>query len=210
MLVSSLLRTGALLLVVLLAACASTTVDGTWTHPGAAGRRVEGPVLVVGVTRDETVRRIYEDAMVARLKARGIAASPSYAVEPGPLDGDSDAGLLQAARRVGARHLLSTAVIGQDVETTVFADPWPYPGFFGYRGWYGANWGMAWPAYGQVRTYRVVIAQTALTSAEADRIEWVARTRTTAPVDIASETRAFVDVILGAMTGDGLIPGPAN
>lgn len=189
----------------LLAACAATTVDGTWTRPEAAGQRIAGPVLVVGVARDETVRRIYEDDMVAKLAARGVEASPSYAQLPGVLEGDSDARLLHEARRAGARYLLSTAVIGTDVETVVYQDPWVYPGFAGYRGWYGAYWGMAWPARTEMRSYRVVIAQTALLRVDADRVEWIARTRTAAPADIARETRAFVDVILGAMAKDGLV-----
>jgi hypothetical protein len=194
-----------LLPIFLLTACASTTVDGTWTRPEAVGQRIEGPVLVVGVARDETVRRLYEDDMVAKLAARGIKGLQSYMVLPGMLDGDSDAGLLREARRAGARYLLSTAVIGQDLETTVYQDPWIYPGFVGYRGWYGAYWGMAWPAYAQVRTYRVFIAQTALTRADVDRLEWIARTRTTAPANVESETRAFVDVILATMARDGLV-----
>ena len=207
MLVSSFRRLApwSLLLTLLLGACATTTVDGTWTRPETAGRRVEGPVLVVGVARDETVRRIYEDDMAGKLAARGIKAMRSYEVVPGALDGEGPDRLLQAARAAGASYLLSTAVIGVDVEQTVYADPWAYPAFVGYRGWYGAYWGMAWPAYAQVRTYPVYVAQTALVRADADRIEWVARTRTTAPGNVEAETRAFVDVILGALARDGLI-----
>ena len=194
-----------LLLALLLAGCASTAVDGTWTRPEMAGQRIDGPVLVVGVARDETVRRIYEDDMVGKLAARGIPALRSYEVVPGALDGEGPERLLQAARAASARYLLSTAVIGINVEQTVYWDPWVYPGFAGYRGWYGAYWGMAWPAYAQVRTYPVYVAQTSLVRVDADRVEWVARTRTTAPGAVEAETRAFVDVILGAMTGDGLL-----
>jgi len=194
-------------LALLLAACAATTVDGTWKRPEMAGQRIDGPVLVVGVARDETVRRIYEDDMAARLAARGVKATRSYDVVPGALDGEGSDRLLQAARAASARYLLSTAVIGIDVEQTVYADPWAYPGFAGYRGWYGAYWGMAWPGYAQVRTYPVYIAQTALVRADVDRVDWVARTRTTAPANIEAETRAFVDVIIGALERDGLLAG---
>jgi len=69
---------------------------------------------------------------------------------------------------------------------------------------------MAWPAVTQVRSWRVIVAQTALTRVDADRLEWVARTRTTAPGQIENETRAFVDVILGAMARDGLVSGAAR
>lgn len=208
MLVSFLRRLAPAAAAALLAAgCASTTVDGSWTRPEALGQRIEGPVLVVGVTRDETVRRIYEDHMVARLAARGVKATQSYLGVPGELNSDSPGPLLEQARRSGARYLLSTAVLGQQLEATVIQDPWwPNVGFVGYRGWYGAYWGMAWPVYTQVRTYAVIIAQTALTRVDADRIDWVVRTRTTAPGNVESETRAFVDVILAAMAKDGLVP----
>ena len=194
-----------LLLACLLAACASTTVDGTWTRPEFAGQRIDGSVLVVGVARDETVRRIYEDDMVAKLGARGIRAARSYDAVPGVLEAEGHDRLLQAARSARANYLLSTAVIGQELEQSVYQDPWPYPGFAGYRGWYGAYWGMSWPVRTEVRTYRVYIAQTALIHADSDRVEWTARTRTTAPTDVERETRAFVDVILGAMARDGLV-----
>jgi len=192
-----------LLLALVLAACASTTVDGTWTRPEFAGQRISGSVLVVGVARDETVRRIYEDDMVAKLTAHGIRAARSYDVVPGVLEAEGHDRLLQAARSARASYLLSTAVIGQELEQSVYQDPWPYPGFAGYRGWYGAYWGMSWPVRTEVRTYRVYVAQTALIHADSDRLEWTART--SAPTDVENETRAFVDVILGAMAKDGPI-----
>ncbi len=193
------------LLALLAAGCASTTVDGSWTRPEIAGQRIEGPVLVVGVARDETVRRIYEDVMVAGLGARGVKAQQSYSVVPGMLDGDGHERLLQAARSAGAKYLLSTALIGMDIEQVVFQDPWVHPWVAGYRGWYGAYWGMAWAPRTEVRTFRVFIAQTALTRVDADRVDWTARTRTTAPTNIEAETRAFVDVILDAMAKSGLV-----
>jgi hypothetical protein len=192
-------------LALVLGACAATTVDGTWTRPESAGQRIEGTVLVVGVARDETVRRIYEDDMTAKLAARGIKSLRSYEVVPGALNRDDHERLLQTARSAGARYLLSTAVIGVEVEQAVYQDPWPYPGLVGYRGWYGAYWGMSWPMRVDVRTYHVYVAQTALTRTDIDRIDWAARTRTTAPTSVERETRAFVDLILGALARDGLI-----
>jgi len=56
--------------VLVLAACASATIDGRWTRPEVIGKRVEGAVQVAGVARDETVRRIYEGDIVAKLRAR--------------------------------------------------------------------------------------------------------------------------------------------
>jgi hypothetical protein len=195
---------GTVLLALVLAGCAATTLEGTWTRPGFANRTIDGPVLVVGVARDATVRRIYEDDMATKLRARGVDAVRSYETVPEVLDGDATDRLLAAARRAGARYLLSTALIGQEVEQVVRREPVGFLGA-GYRGWYGSYWGLSYPAYTEVRTYTVYVAQTSLTDVAEDRIEWTARTRTAAPSDIASETRAFVDVIVGALAEAELI-----
>lgn len=192
----------------LLAACASTRLDGTWMRPEFAGTRLSGPVLVVGVARDDTVRRVYEDAMVAQLAARGIDARRSYELAPAALQGDSEELLQQAARKAGAAWLLSTAVIGQSREAVVTQDPSLYMGW-GWRGWYRAYWGLSYPLRTEVRTYSVYTAQTVLTDVARDRIEWTARTRTTDPADVERETRGFVQVIVGAMEKAGLV-APAS
>lgn len=194
-----------LLFSVVLAGCSTTSLDGSWTRPEAAGKRLQGPVMVVGVARDDTVRRVYEDEMAARLGARGVKALRSYELVPEPLTKETVERLQQAARKTGATHILSTAVIGQQHETVVYQDPFVYGGWGGYRGWYGSYWGMAYPVRTDVRTYTIYVAQTALTDVATDRIDWSARTRTTAPTNIEKETRAFIDVIVGALEAAGLV-----
>jgi len=198
------------LIALLLVACATTTLDGSWTRPEFAGKRLQGPVLVVGVARDDTVRRVYEDEMAARLGARGVKVLRSYELVPGALQDDSVERLQQAARKAGATHMLSTAVIGQEREAFVYQDPWIYGGWGGYRGWYGSYWGMAYPVRTDVRVYKTYIAQTALTDVTTDRIDWTARTRTLAPTDVEQETRAFVDVIVDALDKAGLLGAKAK
>ena len=206
------LRTSALWMLfvsLLLTACSTTSLDGSWTRPEVAGKRLQGPVLVVGVARDDTVRRVYEDEMVARLSARGVKAQRSYELVPEALTKDTVERLQQAARNAGATHILSTAVIGQERETVVHQDPFVYGGWGGYRGWYGSHWGMAHPVYTDVRTYTIYVAQTALTEVATDRVDWSARTRTISPTNIEKETRAFVDIIVGALEAAGLVVNTA-
>jgi hypothetical protein len=186
--------------------CATTTLDGTWIRPGFAGR-LQGPVMIVGVARDNTVRHTYEDDIVQKLGARGVAAVRSYEQVPEVLDEGANARLMAAARAAGARYLLSTALVDRELEHVVTQDPAAYAG--GYHRWYGAYWNMSYPVQTGVRTYEVYVAETVLTDVGADRIEWTARTRSDAPRDIAVETRAFVDVIVDALTAAGLV-GPAG
>jgi hypothetical protein len=188
-----------------LAGCASTRIDSTWVNPAAAGKPIEGPVLVVGVARDDVVRRIFEDDMTTKLAARGVRAIRSYESLREPLDAGAPERLLAAARAAGARQVLSTAVIGQERQQVVTQEPRVMVGMGGYRGWYGAHWGMSVPLRTEVRTYAVYVAQTSLVTVATDQIEWVARSRTDAPTDIERETRAFVDVVVEAMSRAGLL-----
>lgn len=191
-------------LTMLFAACSATTIEGTWLRPGGLTEPILGPVMVVGVMRDETVRRVYEDEMAALLAARGLQVQCSYEVLPGALGPDATDQLLAKARAVSARYVLSTALISKDIEHVVSEEPTAYSR--GYRGWYG-------PYYGstrvEVRSIDVYNAGTSLLDVEADRIEWTARTRTEAPSDIQEEMRSYADLIVQAMTKDGLL-GPVR
>lgn len=189
----------------MLTACASTQVDAVWVDPAAAGRKLEAPVLVVGVARDPTVRRLYEDLMVAALKARGLAASPSYAAAD-PIDERSGDALLAAARAQGARTIVSSAVTGQETETRVIQQAPPAWGVTGFSGWYGAWYGFSVPVRTEVRTFQTLIAQTAVTRVADGKIEWTARTRTASPTNIEREVQGFVDAIVNAMNRSGLLP----
>lgn len=195
----------AITMIANLAGCASTTLDGSWTSPGFAGKRIDAPVLVVGMARDDTVRRVYEDEMVTKLVALGVKATQSYVSVPGSLGSDAHERLASAARKSGARYLLSTAVIGQDREVVATQEPVWWGGAYGYRGWYNYYWGMAYPVRTDVRAYTVYVAQTALTELDSDRIEWVARTRTTETSNVEKEVRVFVEVIVDTMAKAGLV-----
>jgi hypothetical protein len=195
----------AIAMMAILAGCASTTLDGSWTSPEFAGKRIDALVLVAGLARDDTMRRVYEDEMVAKLVARGTRATQSHASVPGSLGSDAQERLAAAARKAGARYLLSTAVIGHDREVVVTQDPIWWGGAYGYRGWHRYYWGMAYPVRTDVRAYNVYLLQTSLTDLNTDRIEWAARTRTTETSNIETEVRALVDVILESMAKAGLV-----
>lgn len=192
------------------AGCASTTLDGTWVRPEFAGKRIDASVLVVGMTHDETFRRVFEDQMVAGLAARGVKATQSYVLVTGSLASDGHERLAAAARKSGARFLLTTAVIGQDREVMVTQQPMSWGGVHGFRSWYGYYWGMAFPVRTDVRSFAVFLAQTSLTEVDFDRIEWVARTRTTESSSIGSDVRDLADVILESMVKAGLVRDPAG
>jgi hypothetical protein len=177
-------------------------MEAQWRNPDFAGAKFIGKVLVVGITRDDTMRRMYEDAMAEQMAARGIAAVRSYEVLDGPLKAGSAAALAPVARRAGAVAVLSSALIAREHVHNVVVEPMPAWGW-GYSGWYGHYWGFATRA--EVRTYERFVVGTSLSDVATGKIVWTARTATDSNDRPEREVKAFAKAILNALAEAGLV-----
>lgn len=187
----------------LLASCASTRLEGTWSNPEAKPARIAGRVLVVGLTRDDTLRRQYEDELVSRLTERGLAVTRAYELIK-RLGSRDSAPVLEAARKAGATHVLSSAVVSHEYVHRVITEPAPM-WHWSYLGWYDHYWGLAW-ARTEVRTYERYVVSTSLTETAGGRIVWTARTGTDAPdrpERPEREARALARVIVDSLVAAG-------
>jgi hypothetical protein len=103
-------------LALIVSACALTTLDMTWRDP-----TYEGPpftkVLVLGATDNPDNRRIFEDVVVAELKARGVDAVASYPLISNESDVKRDK-VMDAVKTSGADSVLSTRLVGIETKTT--------------------------------------------------------------------------------------------
>ena len=115
--------------------CASTAINARWVNPQAGNRLPVKSVMVMGINRDSTARRIYEDAMVAQLNARGVKAVQSYKFLPE--DGPAEQQVIQAAvAKVGADAVLISRTVSVTNEVQVS------PGYVA-----GPPWGFGWPRF---------------------------------------------------------------
>lgn len=186
-----------------LVACATTRLEAQWSNPHFAATRITGKVLLVGVTRDDTVRRLYEDEMAAQLTARGVAAVRSYEVLAAALGSASSDLLTQAARRACPGAILSSAVVGREHVQRVITEPMP-TWAWGYAGWYGHYWSLAMTRT-EVQTYERFVVGTSLTDVASGKIVWTARTATDSTDAVEREIKAFARVIADALAKAGWI-----
>jgi hypothetical protein len=186
-----------------LAGCASTQVEAVWTNPEYAGRVVPGRVLVVGLTRDETVRRMYEDAMSAQLHAHGVDAVRSYDSVNARLAEQDSSVLLDAARKAGATRVLSTVLLAHQHIERLEVEPGPAWGWT-YYGWYGYYWPYG---YARAETYEIdrYYASTTLTETSSGKIYWSVRTRSEAPGRLDKEVEDFVSAVVERLAATGQI-----
>ena len=74
-----------MLIGVLVAGCGSSIkVTDSWTDPNREGQRVQS-IMVLGIAKEATARRMFEDNFVEELQARGVNAIVSYRLLEGEL-----------------------------------------------------------------------------------------------------------------------------
>lgn len=200
----------ALLAAAALAGCAAPTVLNTqWMNPQAAGKPPMRSILVMGITKDPTNRRVFEDQMVAQLATRGVRAVPSYQFAP-------DAGaveqvkLEQAVKEAGVAGVLLTRVVNVSEQVNVspgmvMGPPMGY-GFGGFYGFYGGMWATSYVVPPTVYTTQHVAADTRLFETANFSLLWSATTTTT-PTGSSVESlfQQFSQLIVGALAKDGLV-----
>jgi hypothetical protein len=121
--------------------CATTTkIVNQWVNPDYGSPRFTR-IIVIGVSKQPSIRRTFEDEFVAKLKAAGMDAVPSYRYIPE--DGQVEETRLQeAVKRANADGIIITRLVRVERKTEVspgFYQPAPAV-TFGYYGGYSDAW----------------------------------------------------------------------
>ena len=199
--------TALLLAACILAAggCASTQLTNVWRDPSYTGGVLKS-ILVMGVSQEAGVRRIFEDEFAAKLNGVGVHAVASYLLIP--QDGPADRPTLDAAiAKAGADGVLITRLLrverhSQYAPGSVIAVP-----AVGYRrnfhGYYSSTWVQYAPP--QRFDYDIVVLETNLWQPKKDELVWSGTTESFAPSDVRQATQEFADVIIKALREQKLI-----
>jgi hypothetical protein len=186
----------------LLSACASTQFNAQWLNPEAGGRLPVRNVLVIGISRDTTARRVYEDTMVAQLAARGVKAQPSYRSLPD--DGPAEQPAIErAVRDAGADAVLISRTISIISEVRVspgmvMGPPGPF-GWGGFYGYYHGMWSSAYAIPPSVYTVQNVVVDTRLFDAKDFMVLWSGSSTTTPTSSMQTTIVDFVTSLVTAL-----------
>jgi hypothetical protein len=184
---------------------ASTKIVNQWANPEYHSANFKR-VLVVGVSRQPSLRRTFEDEFVARLKAEGVDAVPSYRYIPE--DGEVAATRLQeAVQQANADAALITRLVAVKKKTEVvpgFYHPAPaltfgfYPGYTAFwRGYYEPP---------RIYRYDVYISETSLYDLRKNQLVWSGTVQTTDPGNINREIERYVVNVIDALKSKNLLP----
>ena len=197
-------RAGALMLMAIglvwLGACATSTtqVKSSWKDPAFTGPPLK-QVLVIGASKSDANRRVFEDAFTSSLKAAGVGAEPSYLTLPESGQIPSDR-LQAAARRSGADAVLVTRVLRvQRNVTPAQMDP---VGAGSLLSWYGGAYQSS-PA--DVTVSEVLTIESTLWSVRTDKPVWSGTSEVNAPGSVAQASKELAAVLVAKMKADGVI-----
>ncbi|MBI2368436.1 MAG: hypothetical protein HYV01_25985, partial [Deltaproteobacteria bacterium] len=112
----------------LLGGCATTQIINQWSNPSYAAVSFKR-ILVIGVSKQTSIRRTFEDEFVAQLRAAGADAVPSYEFTPedGPVE---ESGLARAVKQAGADAVITTRLVRVERKAEFIPGTYgPYPGF---------------------------------------------------------------------------------
>jgi len=191
------MRTLLVVLVAAIAGCSSVSVTNQWRDP-----KFDGPpatnFVVVGIARNETTRRVFEDTFVAELRKAGVQAQPAYTqIEAGE---NGKVKLTDLVRASGADAVLTTRV--QRVQQKVDVSPgYYYGGYGGFYGWYGGAWASA-PTVSQ---YEVVTLETNVWDPKSGTLIWAATTERVASPDIPKVTTQLAEALIPRMRADHIL-----
>ena len=157
----------AALAIAILAACETTNTQlkGVWVSPDKSRAPVES-VLAIGVNRDATARRMYEDAIVAQLAARGVKARVSYNLLP-ELGPAPPSGIEKVVRAAGVDAVLVSRTVRTSTDIRVTpghsrGGPWGLPGL----------WDSSWPVPPNIQSLENVDVESQLFDAKEFTLLW--------------------------------------
>jgi hypothetical protein len=186
-----------------LGACGpSTTLEQAWTSPSAAAPPLQ-KVVTVFFSESETTRRAGEDRLAAELAAKGVEATPSYAIIPDKTQlGDLDQVRAQLLG-MGYDGVVALRIVDahQEVEYTpsTFDSYWgyAYPYFYSPSGYYGGYYP------GSIYVETVVRVETTAYSLRTNQLVWSALSRTV-DEDVDDLIEETSDLVAEQLTERGL------
>jgi len=190
----------------ILAACATTEIKSVWSDGSYKG----GPllkILVMGLAKDQTIKRLYEDEFVSQLKAHGVQAIPGYSVIPQEKMGDENY-ISEKSKELGIDATLVTRLVDKKTIQTyypsqMFYTPAPY-----YRGWHGYYRSsydyMVSPGY--IATDEAVVLETNIYSTQSNQLIWSALSETFIEGDSKSIIYSLVQKLIQDMAAKDLLP----
>lgn len=201
------------LLIFILAGCSATRVTGVWKKSDFLGGPYEN-ILVVGLTKDESNRSIWEDIMAQQLRKNGVNALTSSTCFPGDEDITKDE-ILEYVKKQGIGAVLLTRMVDVREEKAYYP---PTGGYYDgyYRGYYyGGPYHRYYNHFGSfydrvytpgyTTTFTTVLLETNLFDTGSQQLVWSMSSDTFDPDSTNKLAESVSRKVLDALQDSGMI-----
>ena len=166
-----------------------------------------GTVLIVGIGRNETKRRIYENTFTESFTKKGVHAIPGYSVSKQSIEPSKEA-LMDAIAKSSADTVLITHMLGKSEQeyyqpgTSFFYNGNSYNGLFDY---YPFVYNTVSTPGSYTNTTRVIL-ETNLYDVKTEKLLWSARTESLDPVMTKKYYQKLINLFLSDLQKNDLLP----
>ena len=206
------LWSGLMILALLVTGCSSTIVTGSWKDPNYSGQVKK--VYIIGIAKQETTRRIFEDEFRKQLAPFGVTGIASYNDLPASEEVKKEA-IEAKVRANGADSVLLARAIGKRTEEVV--NPGRISSYdYGPRGYspapYYRNYGSYYarsrdityqPA--TVSQFEVVTIEANLYNADTADLIWSAQLETVVEENLDKLLADFIETVTKDLKSKGLL-----
>lgn len=194
-------------IVLLLSACTSTTLDSRWHDPVYAGQPLQR-MLVIGIMKDDVTRRAFEDGFASRLAGHALSAIPSYQLMPEIRSVDDRDEIAAVVEQAAADSVIIATLKGVSKEERVVppsVDYVPSIGFgYGMYGYYGMSHQAVYrPGYTTIDT--VVHLETRVFAASSEKLVWAGNTKSFNPASAQTVISEVASLVVTDMQKSGLL-----
>lgn len=201
----------------LLAGCSSTYLAGSWKNPEYTGQ--VNKVYIIGIAKNDTNRRIFEDELRSQLQAYGRTGISSY--QDLPASKETDKSVIEAkAKQQGADAVFLTRATGQRTEQVVNPGRissydtgprysgrrgyYPDPYYRNYGSYYSRSYDIVYePA--TVTDFQIVTLEANLYDVKTEDLIWSAQLETVVDSGIQNLIKDFVAQVVKDLKEQGLI-----
>ena len=195
-------RTRALVLLglaIALAGCAGTSLTNMWKDSAFQGPKLQN-VLVVGIGKNETARRLWEDTFSAEVGKRGVKATPLNSIYAA--DYPDTTVLRQKVQELGFDGIVVTHAIGREKEISYT------PGYVSYGPAYGPYWGGYYGAVvspGYITTDEYLHVETRVyATGGGGKLIWTGTTETMNPSNVEQVSHEISSVLIPELAKQGI------
>ncbi|MBU0944444.1 MAG: hypothetical protein KJ804_14530 [Proteobacteria bacterium] len=195
-----------LLVTLLVTSCSANKLLFSWTDKSLDQYRLR-KILVIGVAKDETKRRIYEDTFVSSLTKIEVPAVPSYTVSKEAIKPSTE-GLQEIIKRSEAGAVLITHLVGKNEEDALppslglnaINTRFPY-GLYGY---YPVIYHAVY-SIGNYSDNTKVVLETNLYDVRTEKLIWSARSQSIDPVMTRKYYQQLINLFLSDLEKQNII-----